>query len=523
MRMGGVRFWLAFLAAGMAGGVGACARQGMPPGGPEDRRPPVVVATVPDTFAVLTEPFRGPVEFIFDERVSERVGQGTMDQAVVVSPRTGNVRVSPGRRSISVDMAGGFKPGLVYRVTLQPVIQDLFGNTLLAPFELVFSTGGDFNPSAVAGRAWDRVTGQGVDALTVQALPVTGDSIPQVGKTDTAGVYVLRYVPQGEYRVVAFQDRNRNGAPDLLEMQGSSTFAVTGADTLFLDVPVLQPDTSAPRLTGATVLDSVTVLLTFDDYLDPQSAAGLMGITLTQEETGALVPAQILHEGEYNAMRAQLVDSFARLDSAVAAQKAMDDLEDIPLSGAAQPADSGAAVSDSMAAPGDSLGTPGDSVARPPAAGPQQAAAPTPAHPVPPELPPLSGGGSGATRSRGPAVERLAPDGRPLPARRLVLRLGEFLVTNAPYKIFAGSVVNIAGTGGGGGEAPVIREPPPPDTTAVQDSSAVSDSAAVPPDTSVVQPDSATVPPDTTVVPPDTTGGVAAGRGALLFLPERRR
>ena len=35
--------------------AGACARQGAPPGGPEDLRPPVVVRTEPDTFATIDE------------------------------------------------------------------------------------------------------------------------------------------------------------------------------------------------------------------------------------------------------------------------------------------------------------------------------------------------------------------------------------------------------------------------------------------------------------------------------------
>ena len=70
------RVILALVAAGSTGLVAACARQGAPPGGPEDHRPPVVVSTSPEPFEVLTEPFRGPVRFRFDERVSERLSRG---------------------------------------------------------------------------------------------------------------------------------------------------------------------------------------------------------------------------------------------------------------------------------------------------------------------------------------------------------------------------------------------------------------------------------------------------------------
>ncbi|HSM59997.1 MAG TPA: hypothetical protein VK849_04330, partial [Longimicrobiales bacterium] len=79
-----------------------------------------MVRTEPDTLARV-EAFRGPVRFHFDERISERVEGGSLDDAVLVSPRTGEVRVSHGRTDISVELSGGFRPGLVYRVTLLPV------------------------------------------------------------------------------------------------------------------------------------------------------------------------------------------------------------------------------------------------------------------------------------------------------------------------------------------------------------------------------------------------------------------
>ena len=119
--------------------VVGCAQQGAPTGGPDDRRPPVVVATTPDTFAVVPD-FSGPIRFEFDERISERVDGGTLDDAVVVSPRPAGLRVRHERRSLVIDVDGGFEPDRVYRVTLQPVIRDLFSNQMRDQFELVFST-----------------------------------------------------------------------------------------------------------------------------------------------------------------------------------------------------------------------------------------------------------------------------------------------------------------------------------------------------------------------------------------------
>lgn len=100
------------------------------------------------------------------------------------------------------------------------------------------------------------------------------------------------------------------------------------------------------------------------------------------------------------------------------------------------------------------------------------------------------------------APEPLAPDGRPLPSRRLVLRLDEFMVAASPYKVFAGSVVNINGLGGGGGEATLVRQLPK-DTASATDSTTAAD----------------TVSPDT--VPPPAPD--RRGRGGWPFLAEGRR
>lgn len=480
----------------------------MPPGGPEDRRPPVVVATVPDTFAVLSEPFRGPVRFVFDERVSERVASGSLRDAVVVTPRTGDVRVSHGRQSVSVDIDGGFRPGLVYRVTLLPVIRDLFNNQMLAPFEVVFSTGGDFNASAVAGTVWDRVTAERVESLEVLAVAEGAeDAPPHVARTDTGGVYVFRYLPPARYGVVAYQDRNRNGRVDPMELQGSGSFEVSGADTVFLDVPVLQPDTTAARLLRAQVLDSVTVLLEFDDPLDPQARSDLFGITLTPDSAEAAVRVDVFHERDYVAWVGQLQDSFARLDSVEAAQRE----EDALFQAAERPARPDTAGADTV----------------PPAATPRVAAPPSPAgaqqrarRPLPPTLPAATGGGAPPTgAARGAAArggEVLTPDGRPLPSRRLVLRLATFLTVNAPHRVTATNVVNVNGLAGGGGEAAVIREAPP--DTAAADTSGTPGRDTVPPAARPVRRDS--VPPDT--IPPARSTPGLRSRSRAGSRPLRR-
>jgi hypothetical protein len=289
------------LAATLGPAIG-CARPGNPRGGVPDRRPPAVLETDPAPAAVVTTP-EARVRFRFDERISERPSRGTLDEAVLVSPATGAVRVDHGSDWISVQVEGGFAPGAVYRVTLLPVITDLFGNTMRDPFDLVFSTGGTMVQNAMAGQALDRISGRPTPDLTVQLLPIAPqpDTVRYVSRTDDAGLFFFRYVPPSAYNLVAFQDRNRNNTRDLREPFGERQVLVT-TDTLFANLTVLEPDTSAATVVRAEAVDSTTVRVVFSDYLDPEFVRQI-GVSLTAPEGTAPRVTEVLHPADHEARR----------------------------------------------------------------------------------------------------------------------------------------------------------------------------------------------------------------------------
>lgn len=437
------------MAALAAASVG-CARQSAPPGGPPDSRPPGVVATTPEAFADVPG-FEGPVRFEFDERISEQVGGGSPDDAVIVSPSTGEVRVSHGRRSLSVQVDGGFRNGVVYRVTLQPVVRDMFGNTLRDPFELVFTTGAEAEATTVAGEVWDRLTGRGVSDLRLHAMGE--DSLVHLASSGDGGIYAFRYLPGGAYTLTAFQDNDGDRVVDASEMQGTTDFAVASGDTLFVDVPVLEPDTTAALLLGAEALDSVTVLLRFDDFLDPADPAAELEISMSDTLGTGVGIATRYHETAYAQLVRSVADSLARVDS---------------IARAAEPT-----VLDTLAAPGaadtvlivDTLAVPGDPPVPDPVVAPADPDAPgppaadtLPAEPTQAERrgpPPLPGPAT-------PGLQEASARGRVLPGRRVVLVLDRPLEPGVPHDIVVGGVVNMNGVGGGGGEARVVLDPPQP-------------------------------------------------------------
>jgi hypothetical protein len=443
-------------AVGVVALSAACARQGTPPGGTPDRIPPFVISTRPDTFA-LVEPFTSSVRVEFNERISERVSAGSMNNAVEVSPRTGDVRVRNRRSAIDISMQGGFVEGVVYRITVLPVIRDMFNNPLPEPFEFFFSTGPDFTDNALAGVLDDRITLQPVTDARVDARPVGGDSIAYTTLSGDEGIFALRGVPEGTYDVIAYLDVNRNFEPDFTEPQALLDGQELGAaDTALVFLELLAPDTTPAMLAGAEATDSATLEVGFDDYLDPDSSLAGVTVTVIADSVAPdtlTVPlvTRVLHAHAYEEYRAALADSLQAVADSLAALEA-------------------AAADTTGAAP----------------------------EPPPPAEPPVE---------EEPALADTLPV-RLAPSQMVYVLLDGPLAPEARYRATATGVTNIAGVPEGGGDIPFRGpEPPPLDTVAADslavDSLAVPDTTGTQRDTAAAQPDSAAAVP---AVAPDTAG-----------------
>ncbi|MDE0075718.1 MAG: Ig-like domain-containing protein [Gammaproteobacteria bacterium] len=475
----------ALLGALMAG----CAREATPPGGPPDRLPPIVILSEPDTFSTV-EPFRSPVTLRFSERISERPSAGTLDQSVVVSPASGEVRVSHGREGLTVRALGGFEAGHIYRVTVLPVIQDMFGNALQEPFELFFSTGPEFTPNVVAGSVVDRLTGEPLRDARVDAA-VAESGVVHTAVTDSAGIFALRYLPAGDYVVSAYLDRNRNAQPDFTEPQGTRPAPLNGAGeaadtTIVLEVALLARDTTSARLARVTVEDSISLGVSLDDYLDPELPLDDVRVVVTSDSVDAPGALAVLHQHEADAYRSALADSLAR------EQAVRDSVAQAQADSAAQ----------AEAAAGDTTA----------AADPEAAPGPAETEPAPPPAP--------AAQDAPEAGE--AEQEEPTAQQTFVVILDGVLVPEVPYEVEISNITNINGVGGGGGTVGFTRPAPPPppeDTTQAEADSVATDTIPAAPGDTLPPADSTArdtipaaadapgeaTPDDTLTVPADST------------------
>ncbi len=263
-------------------GLGACANQGPPPGGPPDKAPPQVVRFVPESGAVLPG-FKGDAVIQFDEVIDEMPGGGArgggggggggaapvngLAGQIVLSPVAGDVHVSWHRSAIHVKPAEGWKPNRVYHLELLPGIVDLRRNILKQGKTAIFSTGAPLPHAALAGTVLQWVEQRALAGAVIRAAPLP-DTVAYVTVADSAGDFHLSDIPRARYRVWAIQDQNSNRQLDRREPFDSTTVAIDSSGSAVLWV--FAHDTVGPRIRGVDAVESLACRIQFTAPLDPR-------------------------------------------------------------------------------------------------------------------------------------------------------------------------------------------------------------------------------------------------------------
>lgn len=299
----------------MAALAGACASQGMPPGGPPDTTPPRLVRVSPESGAVRATP--RAVEFTFDEVVSERPrGAQDLRALVVISPSDGRPEVDWARRRILVRPHGGWRPNTAYAVTILPGLTDLRTNAATRAFRTVFATGDAIPVGTIRGAAFDWMAGKPAPRARIDAI-IKPDTVLTYGiAADSLGWYTLGTLPTASFAVRAWLDVNDNGVLDPREPWDTATLAV--ADSVRHDFYLIPRDTLGAHVAEATFGDSVTLRVRFDHGLrlaDPIEP-GQVSVQRYRDSSVIAVRA-ILAAGAYDSAQARA--KVAREDSALRA------------------------------------------------------------------------------------------------------------------------------------------------------------------------------------------------------------
>lgn len=192
--------------------LASCARVGSPQGGDKDVTPPVLESSYPANESVN---FSGlEVTFTFDEYVK----LNNVQQQLVVSPALEELpEFKIKKKSLVMVLKQALAPNTTYNFNFGDAIVDVNENNPLKGFSYVISTGPYLDSLMIRGNVVDAFSALPQKEYTTALYAVTAsDSTPflkkplYLTKTNERGEFVLRNLKEGEYKLLAINDVNKD-------------------------------------------------------------------------------------------------------------------------------------------------------------------------------------------------------------------------------------------------------------------------------------------------------------------------
>ncbi|MBN2413968.1 Ig-like domain-containing protein [candidate division KSB1 bacterium] len=255
----------------------ACAKQGFPPGGPVDKRPPNVIETEPkkDTTNV---PVDTKIEILFSEPVEHQ----SCEESIFITPFPGeDIKYKWKGKKLIIQFPDKLAENRTYIITIGTGTRDRRNNAMKSSYSLAFSTGPELDVAAIDGHIYGdaRVEGTQVWAydLSENAQPNPSANFPlYITQAGDDGYYNLSHMAYGKYRLFAVQDRDVNNKYDaeydLLGVASKDiSLSLSNPDVTGLNFQIVLRDTTPPVLRSAAAEDRQHVNLRFSEILLPDS------------------------------------------------------------------------------------------------------------------------------------------------------------------------------------------------------------------------------------------------------------
>jgi len=194
----------------------SCANQLPPGGGEDDRIPPTVLKISP---APNTVNYSGNViEIEFDEYVDRR----SFRESLFISPKPkGELEFNWSGKDVEIIFNEGLEKNKTYVFSIGTGLKDVRGgNTIQQPITFAVSTGNRIDKGKVSGTVYDFSAGDSPSDrfknLIIGVYLKTGKINPEkdipdfITQVNRDGVYTFSNLPEGEFRMFAINDNDRN-------------------------------------------------------------------------------------------------------------------------------------------------------------------------------------------------------------------------------------------------------------------------------------------------------------------------
>jgi len=254
-----------------------CAKKGFPPGGPADTAPPEVIETFPPNGSTKVEP-SSKLKITFSEKMQKKLTQ----EAVLLFPPE-SLEYKWEKNSLILRPKTMLKPNRTYVVTVGTKAADSRNNKLKSSFSFAFSTGDFLDQGFIFGKVFYNGRPEGSVSIWAYLLTNTKDIAPgkekpaYVVQSESNGKYSLKYLSNGNYRLLAVKDVNFDLNWDPVKEPLSLTFSDVKIDEGSLEFENLDfnlslRDTARFQLKECQMLDNQKIKLAFNKNLDKKTA-----------------------------------------------------------------------------------------------------------------------------------------------------------------------------------------------------------------------------------------------------------
>ena len=265
----------------------ACAKVGPPSGGVVDRIPPGIVATTPhiDATGVSGEQL---ITILF----SEAMDREPTRKSVFIAPHTEIDFKWRGGRTIEIRPRQGLQPRQTYVVTVGTDAVDRRKNRLETAYTFAFTTSEKLDTGSIFGLVVDDAQPAAsayvwaYDMLRFEGT-VGADEPAYQTQTGADGTYEFQRLAPGHYRILAFVDRDKDGAFDAGEPVAVPARDVELGDGVAAQAGGLRLSGEPERdlsILRVQALESQKILLVFSNEVD----AGSVDLNLDGLEIGEL-------------------------------------------------------------------------------------------------------------------------------------------------------------------------------------------------------------------------------------------
>ena len=188
----------------------SCASLTTPTGGPKDTIPPILIKSSPDSNQIN---FKGKtVELTFNELIK----LNNPKEEIIISPSPGKTidYIAKGTKVI-ITPKDGWQDSTTYSIIFQEGIQDVTESNSPENLKLAFSTGNTIDSLSIKGSVKDLQKGLPLEKITVALMSsdtfdIFTDVPSYFTKTDSAGDFTLSNIKSNQYKIYAFDDKNKN-------------------------------------------------------------------------------------------------------------------------------------------------------------------------------------------------------------------------------------------------------------------------------------------------------------------------